>query len=209
MRSEGTTAHHSAVFRSAPDNRDPSSASGQIHRIRAYWATLPMPSSRIHSLFPVLGLLVLAACQSMPPKPDANVTTPGKPEAEASESKDGWFSKGALRWPWEKDDPREPTPSGMTAETPAEKASSAKAEPVPEEQASGWRWPWQKKPGAEEAEPGPAPEPTGVPPPPPSPGPEAIRPRVPEPGLAPTNVPAPRNEKERDPLSGVGLHPGS
>lgn len=41
-----------------------------------------------------------------------------------------------------------------------------------------------------------------------SPDPGEIRPRAPEPGLAPLGSPAPRGARPDDPLGSLGLHPG-
>ena len=229
-----------------------------------------MPSSRFLPILPLAVLLVLPACQSTPDKPVAACpssdggTKPQPRKEETPESKDGFFSKGAFKWPWEKDKVASEGEAEAGKAKPAEKSEAHKADkPAEEEGKSGWHWPWQKKDqtapvakdtpkvehedplpaktqnsdqlpeGApkpkkkgwfagwhwpwqkkkldEEAEnPEPAPHPVDALPTRPVPVPEAIQPRMPEPGLAPSEPKTPRGDtKERDPLSGIGLHPGS
>ena len=196
-----------------------------------------MLSPRFLLILPAAGALALAACQLAPTKTGAASATPkdgaktDKKAEDATASAGGWFSHGALRWPWEKDhsadeaeskDKVEKPPAGKEEPAKAEadeplpgggkgpdQAIEAEAKPKKKGWFSGWHWPWQKKPAVEEETPAPLPEPVEVPPSRPAPSPEGIQPRVPEPGLAPSNTPTPRNQKEKDPLSGIGLHPGS
>lgn len=272
MRSEGTVAHHSATFLFAPENRNSLASGGQAAGMGSWYGFFPMPLSRFLPILPLAAVFALSACQSTPDKPAPASASPdggAKSRAEKAdepEAKHGFFSDGAIKWPWQKDksaspdekaadkpkisDKKAATAPEKAAEpepksgwhwpwqkkdkaAPAEKesskveseeplpASNQNPGPVADEAAkpkkkgwfAGWHWPWQKKQADDEAEnPEPAPPPVDALPTRPVPLPEAIQPRVPEPGLAPSNTPPPRgnnNTKERDPLSGVGLHPGS
>ena len=134
-----------------------------------------------------------------------------------------------FRWPWQKKPGKEEAaPKGDKAEAAvaAEELPSGDATPAATEETveaakpekkrkaglfAGFRWPWQKKrpAGAElEGKTEPPPRDEG-PPLPPVPDPGPIAPRAPEPGLAPADGPAPRAPKPDDPLSGIGLHPGT
>ncbi len=147
-----------------------------------------------------------------------------KPEKKR---KAGLFA--GFRWPWQKKPGREEAaPKGDKAEAAvaAEELPSGDATPAATEETveaakpekkrkaglfAGFRWPWQKKrpAGAElEGKTEPPPRDEG-PPLPPVPDPGPIAPRAPEPGLAPADGPAPRAPKPDDPLSGIGLHPGT
>lgn len=110
------------------------------------------------------------------------------------------------------------TPKPADAAAPAKPAATEKvdeaAKPEKKPKAglfAGFRWPWQKKrPAAAELEGKTQPPPRDEgPPPPPVPDSGPIAPRAPEPGLAPADAPAPREPKPDDPLSGIGLHPGT
>lgn len=134
-----------------------------------------------------------------------------------------------FRWPWQKKPGKEDAapkgdkagaaaaeeelPSGYATPAATEETVEA-AKPEKKRKAglfAGFRWPWQKKRPA-------AAEPEGKTEPPlrdeglplsPVPDPGQIAPRVPEPGLAPVDAPAPREPRPDDPLSGIGLYPGT
>jgi len=187
---------------------------------------LPPPSVILLSL----GLVALGACQSTPGPADA--TAPAKPAAaekvdEAAkpgkkqevvvepEKKEEKARATGFRWPWQKKPGKEgAAPEGDKVAKPEEKQEAA-VEPQNKEEgkkagATGFRWPWQKKkPAVAEPEVKPDQPRDEGPPPTPAPDPGQIAPRAPEPGLVPVDSPAPREPKPDDPLSGIGLHPGT